>query len=329
MLPAFVCPQCHGALQSDSDAYLCRQCQKTYPVILGIPDFRLAPDPWIGIDEDREKARRLAPLIASQTFAEAVQTYWDITPTTSSTLSRRYIQHVVDAEHRAEQWLDAHADRVATGGCWLDLGCGTAELVSVGATRGVTVVGVDIALRWLVVASRRAHLMERAPQLVCANAEFLPFAEKSFVRAVSLGLLEHCPDASHVVNEARRVLRPPGLLLMRTVNRFSLLPEPHVHVWGVGFVPRRWADRYVHWRAGLRYQHHRPLSARELRQGFEQARFADVHVEAAALLPLDRDRIPRWARRVATLYNWAARAPIFRDVLQWIAPILQVRGRVT
>lgn len=329
MLPAFVCPQCHGPLDFTSDAYACRHCQRTYPVILGIPDFRLAPDPWIGIDDDREKARRLATLIANQPFADAVQTYWDITPTTSSTLAKHYIQHVIDAEHRAEQWLRELNDVAGVDGCWLDLGCGTAELVSVGAARGVTVVGVDIALRWLVVASRREGLTQQTRQLVCANAEFLPFADNAFARATSLGMLEHCQDASAVTNEARRVLRPNGSLLMRTVNRYSLLPEPHVHVWGVGFMPRAWTDRYVHWRSGLRYTHHRPLSVRELQQSVMRSRFTNVQVRAAALLPVDQERIPRPLRRLATLYNWASRAPIVRSILRWIAPILQVRGNAT
>lgn len=31
------------------------------------------------------------------------------------------------------------------------------------------------------------------------------------------------------------------------MNRFSLLPEPHVGLWGVGFLSRQTADTYVRW----------------------------------------------------------------------------------
>src|SRR4029079_10825215 len=143
----------------------------------------------------------------------------------------------------------------------------------------------------------------------CANGEYLPFAKESFARALSLGTLEHCRDADRVAADSRRVLRRGGLLRVRTVNRYSLLPEPHVGVWGVGLVPRRWADRYVRWRSGQRYQHHRPLSSHELARSFRRARFSDVKVGPSAMLAADRARLGglQWA---APMYERFRSAPI-------------------
>ena len=331
LLPGFVCPRCHGELQTTHDAYSCLPCRLHFPVVLGIPDFRIEPDPWIGLVADRAKARRLAPIIESLSFADAVRAYWDITPTTSAALANRYVQHVLDADARAAEFLDRETDTAppTAEGCWLDLGCGTADLVEAGATRGITVVGVDVALRWMVVAARREKLADCKAQLVCANAEYLPFKNAEFVRAVSLGLLEHCRDATRVTREARRVLCTGATLSLRTVNRYSALPEPHVGVWGVGVVPRRWADRYVQWRRSLRYEHHRPLSPRELRNALAQTGFSEVRVEAAVVLVVERTRLSRWGQRMIPMYSQLRRIPIIRALLRWVAPLLQARGVAT
>jgi hypothetical protein len=54
-----VCPRCRGELATQADAFDCQRCGVHYPVVLGIADFRLEADPWIGLEDDREKARRL------------------------------------------------------------------------------------------------------------------------------------------------------------------------------------------------------------------------------------------------------------------------------
>lgn len=330
-LPEFVCPRCHGDLTRVPEAYECHTCRVAYPIVLGIPDFRVAPDPWIGLDDDRDKARRLAALVANQSFEDAVRTYWDITPSTAPAQAQRYIEHVLGAENRANEWWErmVHTEPPADAGCWLDLGCGTADMVATGARHGVTLVGIDVALRWLVVAARRGALEGRSDQLVCANAEFLPFKAATFTRVVSLGLLEHCRDAVAVTSEAHRVSRPGAVMTLRTVNRFSLLPEPHVGVWGVGFVPRAWADRYVQWRSNLRYQHHRLLSPREVRRSLRAAGFRNVQVDAAEMLPADEARLSPAAHTIAPAYALLRQAPLVRTLLRVVAPLLQARGEAT
>jgi len=328
LLPAFACPRCHGGLDRASDSYRCAPCAAEYPVVLGIPDFRLFPDPWIGLEDDRDKARRLAAIVHDLPFADAVRAYWDITPATPRALAERFIAHVLGAERRASDWLDwlDRAEGPAAPGCWLDVGCGTGDLIAAGARRGLTIVGVDIALRWLVVARRRDALIGRAAQLVCANGEHLPFAPAAFSRVVSLGTLEHCRDADRVVSDSRRVLRPGGVMRVATVNRYSVLPEPHVGVWGVGIVPRRWADRYVRWRSGQRYLHHRPLSPREVARGFRRAGFSAVRVGAAALLEADRSRLGGAATWAAPVYERIRKGPVLGSIIRWIAPLLDARG---
>lgn len=326
--PELVCPRCRGALRTVAADLECAACAAHYPVVLGVPDLRVDPDPWIGLEEDRDKARRVAAASEGTDFAASVATYWAMTPATPPALARRFTAYVVDGERRAAEWLDVVAadERPAPAGPWLDIGCATGDLLAEGARRGVPMVGVDVALRWLVLARRRRGLQDGSQRLVCCNGEHLPFRDGTFARVVSVGTLEHCADGGAVMRESARVLAPGGVARLRTVNRFTLLPEPHVGVWGVGFVPRRWADRYVRWRSGQRYQHHRPLSPRELVHAMRRAGLGAVRVTPAALLPSDIDRLPTAARRIVPLYRWVRRTPLLAGAVAWTAPVLDARG---
>jgi SAM-dependent methyltransferase len=320
-----VCPACRAALDHDRGAdehYQCSACARRFPVVIGIPDFRLRPDPWIGLEADRDKGVGLEADTSDADFETTVRAYWARTPDTPRDQAERFIQFVVSAEPRAGEWIDRTAGDAASDGWWLDVGCGTADLVLAGVRRGRRMIGADIAFRWLVVARRRLQRAGVSAPLVCCNGEHLPFAGSSFDRVVSLGTLEHCLDADALVADAARVLRPGGRLHLRTVNRFSLLPEPHVGVWGVGFVPRRLADAYVRWRSGQRYEHHRPLSPRELRRVLRSSGLRDVRVGAAGLLAADRARLGPLAA-VAPAYDLARRAPALGRLVSWGAPLLE------
>lgn len=321
-----VCPRCHGELESRPDAFECGRCRATYPVVSGIADFRLVPDPWIGLEDDREKARRLEERSRGASLEAMVRTYWSMTPGTSVEQAARFVQHVMTADARSREWLDRlDGSNRAHSGPWLDVGTGTGDLACVAAERGIRAVGIDVAMRWLVVARRRAELAGVAIELVCCNAEHLPFPAATFARVASVGTIEHCSDAQRVLGEARRVLNPGGDFRIRTVNRFTALPEPHVNVWGVGFVPRRMADRYVRWRGGQGYEHHRPLSWRELRRGMRRAGFGSILVEPAALLPAERARLGRgvWAGEA---YERARRIRLVRNAVRLVAPLLEASG---
>jgi ubiquinone/menaquinone biosynthesis C-methylase UbiE len=294
-------------------------------MVLGIPDFRLAPDPWIGLEDDREKARQLEARSHGDSLEAMVRMYWSMTPGTPAAQAARFVDHVMTAETRSREWLGRLGVPNAGADAWLDVGTGTGDLACGAAGQGIRAVGVDVAMRWLVVARRRAELSGVAVEFICCNAEHLPFADGTFARVASIGTLEHCRDADRVLAEARRVLAPGGDLRLRTVNRYTILSEPHVGVWGVGLVPRRFAHRYVRARGGLGYEHHRPLSARELRRGMTRAGFDRVCVDPAELLVTERVKLGAvaWA---ANLYDRARTLPVTRNVLRWSAPLLEASG---
>jgi ubiquinone/menaquinone biosynthesis C-methylase UbiE len=326
----FTCPQCRGELHSGEGSYRCSSCGIDFPVIAGIADFRLSPDPWIGIEQDREKALGIEEATRELTFEDAVRAYWQMTPDTPSDRAARFQEHVRIAAARSREWLEtlpptAHS---LSAEPWIELGCGSGDLVAAGRTRGISIIGIDIALRWLVIARKRPELEAGNARFVCCGAEHLPFPDGAFGRVVSLGLLEHCADPGAVCREARRILRVGGSLHLRTVNRYSLLAEPHVDVWGVGYVPRRFADSYVRLRSGRSYLHHRPLSPRELEAALREAGFQRILVRAAPSLPGERARLGATARAIAPGYEVARRTPFARSALTWIAPLLEASGAI-
>ena len=317
----FVCPRCRGPLEDWPAAYHCRSCTAEYPIIAGIPDFRVEPDPWIGLEDDRAKALRLEALTDGMDFEGSVRTYWEITPGTPRSLAAHFTDHVLGAEQRTREWLaELPGPEQGPPGPWLDLGCGTADLAA--AAGRVPVVGIDIALRWLVIARKRPGL-KPSDALVCCDAEHLPFPDQSFAQVMTLGMLEHCADERPVLREAARVLMPGGGFHARTSNRFTLLREPHVQVWGVGFVPRGWADAYVRMRSGSGYQHHRPLSQWELRRGLQRAGFRSVRCGPARVLESDRARLGRVGRRAASVYTSLSGHTLTRTALASISPLLE------
>ena len=321
-----VCPRCRGDLVTRDDAYRCGACDVSYPVVLGIPDFRVFPDPWIGLEDDREKARRLEARSHGASLEEMVRTYWAMTPGTPDAQAERFFHHVMAAGERSREWLAQLEPSGRRGaGLWLDVGTGTGDLACAVAERGDQALGVDIAMRWLIVARRRAELAGLRVDFVCCNAEYLPFADATFSRVVSVGTIEHCRDADRALGEACRVLLPGGDVRLRTVNRFTLLPEPHVAIWGVGFVPRQMADRYVRWRGGQGYEHHHPLSARELKRRMTRAGFQSIRVGAAPMLAAERERLGR-LRWAASVYERARGLPVGRAALRWTAPLLEASG---
>jgi SAM-dependent methyltransferase len=128
----------------------------------------------------------------------------------------------------------------------LDVGCGTAGLAVAASKEFTEVVGVDVALRWLLIGRQR--LNESGPEsakiaLICANAEALPFRSGAFDAVVADAVIEHVRDSGRMRDETLRALTTGGAFFFTTNNRYSVLPEPHVRILGFGLLPRRWMEK--------------------------------------------------------------------------------------
>lgn len=342
--PPFCCPLCKGPLSAEPatqpDTYRCTACARSYPVVLGIPDFRIFPDPYIGYADDYAKAQRLASEAAGRSFAQLVERYWEITPAVPRRLVGRYIRHVLGGLERGRSSLAAMSSAAATLAlpglpqcALLEVGCGTGGLLVAAAQRSDYIVGIDIAFRWLVIARKRVEEAvqegelsgEQAAriQIVCACAEYLPYPDQSFDGVIAGDIIEHTAHQEQVLQQCRQTLRAGGVMFLATLNRFSLAPEPHVQVWGVGFLPRAWMGAYVRLVRGVDYNHIRLVSAFELQRMLRRADFARWRILLPQLSAAQMQSYSPAERRGIAIYHRLATIPGLRHLLYLCGPYFQ------
>jgi SAM-dependent methyltransferase len=105
----------------------------------------------------------------------------------------------------------------------LDVGCGAGTDLVRFARAGALVTGVDLAASSIALARQNFALEGRHADLVVADGERLPFAERSFDLVYAHGVMQYTTDAAALVRECRRVLKPGGTAIFQVYNRISWL----------------------------------------------------------------------------------------------------------
>jgi len=131
----------------------------------------------------------------------------------------------MDHYSKIGEWAGAVA-----GNRVLEVGCGPGRYVAVLSSLGCDVVGVDPVSydTWPII--QRNHKTELISQ---TYAENLPFSDNIFDAVACLGAILYFVDPHRSLNEMKRVLRPGGHLLIRTVNRKNL----YTRTWGENIDP--------------------------------------------------------------------------------------------
>ncbi|MHB8272566.1 class I SAM-dependent methyltransferase [Bradyrhizobium sp.] len=96
----------------------------------------------------------------------------------------------------------------------LDLGAGTGRIGIPFVAAGDDYVGVDLSFGMLSEFRRRAAEYARAPSLVQADGERLPFADASFDAIMMIQVFGGMRGWRRLLAEARRVLRGAGVLVL-------------------------------------------------------------------------------------------------------------------
>ena len=216
-------------------------------------------------------------------------------------------------------WMDDVLGYTGTAGLdVLDVGCGQGIDLVRYARGGANATGIDLTPRHTEIA--RAHLAATglSGRVVQGDAEQLPFADDSFDRASSNGVLHHTPGIEPALREIRRVLRPGGEARIVLYNRSSL------HYWvnqvlyaGIlkgGLIRERSMAGVLSAGVEVSSIDARPLvnvySPRQTRALMKRAGFSDVRTVVTHFHPSD-----------AFLYSAASRAiPKLRErsVLEWV-----------
>lgn len=234
---SFVCPQCKAAVLREGEAYVCAPCARVYPILFGIPDFRLRGDRYLSLEQERDKARRLHEYGLTHSFEQMILYYYSITDDVPPALARRYQAYIRNGPLQAQTSVHALALNAATS-VVLDAGCGAGGFLIAASPHCETLTGVDIALRWLVICKKRLEQEGVQANLVCADIESLPFAADAFTHIAAADLLEHVYSIEGAVAAMANLLMPGGKLWLSASNRYCVGPQASTRIWGIGFLPR-------------------------------------------------------------------------------------------
>lgn len=151
-------------------------------------------------------------------------------------------------EHLARYRLAA---RFAEGKTVLDAGCGSGYGMSA-FDHASWAVGIDVSAD--AVAYARREYARPGVQFLQASCDAIPFRDESFGLATAFEVIEHLERWEELLSEARRVLRPEGILLVSTPNkayyaetRAAAGPNPyHVHEFEYGEFEAALRDVFPH-----------------------------------------------------------------------------------
>jgi SAM-dependent methyltransferase len=327
MTLVWCCPTCRSSLiAAPRDALACTGCGAEYGVFGGIPDLRIDRPAWIDIDDDREAAARLDRDYGDGPLETMIRAVFTAQGGRSQHQIDMRTRQVLVAPSRLATQLDEWLRATTHTPGFLDLGCGPGMLLAAAAGAGVPGLGIDVSLVWLVVARRMIEQHGGRATLCAAFAESLPLPDASAPGIVSLDVIEHVADQQRYLAEIDRIAADGATIALATPNRFSLAAEPHVHVWGVGWLPARFQKRYVWARSGRPYEYVRLLSV----PGLARLLRRRTHIRGRFLVPRipDEEIVSYDVRRVmlARAYNRIAGWPWLRWPLLGLGPFFRFTG---
>jgi len=260
----WVCPKCKGLLRVEGGDYLCGPCELRFSDSYGIPDFRLN-------DYDSKNHIALAKEY-SESWEEL--TYEDMVRMRWSGLRQRALaagasrsgfrmwnldeeSHLASYKIRGKSYLNMIRNtlkRVGQPGHvrrLIDVGCGWGRDLLHLSTLADEVIGVDVSTYSLLLT--RKLLQEQGVSnvtLLLAEGQSLPLRSKCIDGINSSATIEHFPVPGDFLRECSRCMRNPGWVFLYYPNRFSLLPETHSGIWGLGFWSEKRQKKIVRRKAG-------------------------------------------------------------------------------
>ena len=139
--------------------------------------------------------------------------------------TRAYFEKLVRGRRAYAPWMTealAYQDAFDEPLTVLDVGCGQGVDLYEFASRGAEVTGIDLTPRHVELARAHLEAMQLEATVVEGDIEQMPFADCSFDRVVSNGVLHHTPGIDAALRECVRVTRPNGTVRIIVYNRNSL-----------------------------------------------------------------------------------------------------------
>ena len=181
-------------------------------------------------------------------------------PAELAQISREYTLDAVKREGWNAQYMgfcmQRYAGRDLGGAIALEAGCASGGSLPHLAERFEHEVGMDVDMASLSLAAKRVEELglEHKVTLIAAMLEQPALPVDSFDSIKCTDVIEHVQDPKVTAGNLSKALAPGGAMLLLTPNKYCFwLPEPHVRLWGVQFLPAALADWYVQRRIGIPY----------------------------------------------------------------------------
>ena len=89
-----------------------RACQRTYALHAGIPDFRVFPDPYLNVEEDRARTEicLLEELEKQHDLESLLDYYWSFSDVTPVPLRSKFVRSAMLSEGKAQRVLRLEGD---------------------------------------------------------------------------------------------------------------------------------------------------------------------------------------------------------------------------
>ena len=209
----FACPKCKRALRSIDNALFCDVCNRTYPIVGGIPDLLLPANLAPATQRLAKVMDLVAPIYESPFFVSLLVG----------------LSGIAGGAKFMDRIAKIHSDTLkGISGSILDVACGPATYTRRTASSSREVYGIDVSMG--VLQQGLSHIaQEGVPgvHLARASVEELPFENAVFDGAVCSGSLHLFPDTVLALREIARTLKPGALLSVQTfvhgnttINRF-------------------------------------------------------------------------------------------------------------
>ena len=176
---------------------------ETRKLIDGIA-YLFSADP--SLQQDLGNASRLIEErnIRTRQFFNTIATDWD--------LLKKEILGSFDLNQAIAQQIEPCATAA-------DLGCGTGELIHYIKEKAPVIIGVDSSARMLAEARKRFVPKNGAPDLRLGELEHLPLRDGEAELAIISMVLHHLSDPVLAIQEAERILKPGGVLIIAELNK--------------------------------------------------------------------------------------------------------------
>jgi len=217
----------------------------------------------------------------------------------------------IEAHRYTKEWhIPEAADFAGARGLRvLEIGCGLGTDGAQFAQAGAHYTGIDLTEAAIELARKRFELSGLAGEFRVADAENLDFADDSFDRVYSHGVLHHTPDTARAITEIHRVLKPNGQAIVMLYHRGS-------YNYRVGIrVLRRAGARLLKSESGIRVIHRltgEPLESLREHAGLQNGK-NNSSVSAAEFLSQSTDGA---GNPLARVYSRREARELFKDFRQ-------------